>query len=67
MPALKKFSVRRPNRDTWDFVVEIEDDANGKLRFSATFEDLDQISAALDEQFNAVVEAAEQLELQRAR
>ncbi|MET0984189.1 MAG: hypothetical protein ABW034_02170 [Steroidobacteraceae bacterium] len=67
MPALKRFSVSRPDTNTWDFVVEIEDDANGKLRLSATFEDLDQMAAALDEQLNAVVEAAQQLERKTAR
>jgi hypothetical protein len=67
MPALKRFSVHCPDPDAWVFIVEIENDANDKMTLSATFDDLDQMSAALDEQLNAIVEAADRLELQRDR
>jgi hypothetical protein len=56
--ALKTFQIVRTSERPWSFVLEIEDDAGGTLQVAATFDDLDRISALLDDQFEAIVEAA---------
>jgi hypothetical protein len=66
MAKLKKLSVDRESAESWHFVLRIEDDSGATLRLTANFDDLDAMSAALDEQFNAIVEAAEKLEAQKA-
>ena len=63
---LKKFSVVRKDETTWDFLLGIEDDSGGKLWLTAVFEDLDQMVAVLDEQLNAIVDAAEKMEAQNS-
>ena len=61
MEALKSFQVRRKDGDTWSYIVEIEDDGGSLMQLNATFEDLDEIATAIDEQLRAIVEAAEAL------
>ena len=61
---VRKFSVIRNDPRSW--VIEIESDQGDKTQLAATFEDLDRIGIALDEQFSAVVEAAEALEAHRS-
>jgi hypothetical protein len=61
---LRKFSVIRKDPQSW--VIEIESGQEDKMQLVATFEDLDSIGIALDEQFTVVVEAAEALEARRS-
>jgi hypothetical protein len=61
---LRRFSVIRKDPQSW--VIEIESGQGDKIQLAATFEDLDSIGIALDEQFTAVVEAAEALEGRRS-
>jgi hypothetical protein len=61
MRALKNFEIRKADSG-WSYIVEIEDDAGGRLQLTASFEALDQIAAATDREFTAVIEAAERLE-----
>jgi hypothetical protein len=55
---LKTFRIVRTSASPLRFALEIEDDAGGRLQLAATFDDLDFISGLLDEQFEAIVEAA---------
>jgi hypothetical protein len=67
MPALEQFSIRRIDGDAWDYVVEIVTGDGGKLRFTASVEDLDRMSVAIDDQLALMVETAERLGLEKYR
>lgn len=64
MAAIKTFRILRQETPTWNYVVQIEDDRGNKTEFSASFEDLDRMSIAIDEEMLAIVEAAGKLEAQ---
>lgn len=61
MDALEQFTVNRTSDDFKSFVVEIKDDKGTVAQLSATFEVLDEIANAINEQMYAMVEAAEKL------
>jgi hypothetical protein len=61
VPAFKCIAIDQPDPNTWRYVVRLEDDAGGRFSFTATAEELDILSAALDEKLDAMVEAAERL------
>jgi hypothetical protein len=67
MPALDQFSIRRIDGDAWDYVVEIVTGDGGKLQLTASVEDLDRMSVAIDDQLAVMVEAAERLGLEKYR
>jgi hypothetical protein len=67
MPALEQFSIRRIDGDAWDYVVEIVTGDGGKLRFTASVEDLDRMSVEIDDQLALMVETAERLGLEKYR
>ncbi len=67
MPALEQFSIRRIDGDAWDYVVEIVTRAGETLQFTASVEDLDRMSVAIDDQLTLMVEAAERLGLENNR
>lgn len=61
MGTLETFTVRRINADAWDYVVHVATRDGGTLQFTASVEELDRMSAAIDEQLSLMVEAAERL------
>ena len=65
MPALEQFSIRRIDGDAWDYVVEIVIRDGETLQFTASVEDLDRMSLAIDDQLAVMVEAAERLGLEK--
>jgi hypothetical protein len=67
MPGLEQFSIRRIDGDAWDYVVEIVTGDGGKLWFTASVEDLDRMSVAIDDQLALMVETAERLGLEKYR
>jgi len=67
MPALEQFSIRRIDGDAWDYVVEIVIRDGETLQFTASVEDLDRMSVAIDDQLAVMVEAAERLGLEKYR
>jgi hypothetical protein len=65
MPGLEQFSIRRIDRDAWDYVVEIVTGDGEALQFTASVEDLDRMSVEIDDQLALMVEAAERLGLEK--
>jgi hypothetical protein len=61
MGTLGKFTIRKPRADSWEYIVEIEQVGGATIRLRAGVEDLDRMSATIDEQLDAMVEAAERL------
>jgi hypothetical protein len=65
MSALEQFSIRRIDSDAWDYVVEIVTRDRETLQFTASVEDLDRMSVAIDDQLAVMVEAAERLGMEK--
>ena len=61
MAALKEFTITRQSGETWEYRIEIVDDQGSSIRFSASFDELDKIALAIDEQMAAIVDAAEKM------
>jgi len=49
---------REPLLSPWCFLLEFEDDADGRLHVATALDDLDRSSALRDDQFEAIVEAS---------
>jgi len=62
MKALKSFRIDRPGYDEWRYVLSIEDSDGRTLELAVSFEDLDRMAMAIDEQMLAIVEAAAAME-----
>ena len=61
MAQFRSIRVTRKSPDRWDYHIEITDDAGRVVSLDAGIEDLDRISAAVDETLDEMVEAAERL------
>jgi hypothetical protein len=62
MATLDTITIRRLSENDWDYMVELGLRPGGTVAFTASVEDLDRISAAIDEQLLLMVEAAERME-----
>jgi len=60
MKNLKDFRIVR-RAPEWSYVLQFEDSEGRVVELAATFEDLDRMAVAIDEQMLAIVEAANQL------
>ena len=60
MAALKHFTIRRID-DSWNYVIDIADDAGGTLQLDASFEDIDRMAYEIDGQVAVLVAAAEKM------
>ncbi|MFA5630134.1 MAG: hypothetical protein WC997_01375 [Porticoccaceae bacterium] len=59
MKSLKDFRIVRCAPE-WRYLLQFEDSEGRVVELTATFEDLDRMAVAIDEQMLAIVEAANQ-------
>lgn len=61
MNNLKDFRIVR-RAPEWSYLLQFEDSEGRVVELTATFEDLDRMAVAIDEQMLVIVEAAEERE-----
>jgi len=62
MAALKNFRILRKETPEWSYVLQIEGEGGNITELTVTFEDLDRMAVAIDEEMLAIVEATAQLD-----
>ena len=58
MKGLKDFRIERRGTQEWNYLLHLEDSEGRVVELAATFENLDRLAMAIDEQMLAIVEAA---------